>query len=192
VINKRLDAIQEYFRSFQVGEERGFEFFFRRSYAPLCQFANRLVNDRDAAEDLVQECFLNLWEKNAVIKNPLGIKSFLYTTVRNACYDFLRKEKRIEEARNELVYLAANEDKYALQEIVRAETINEIYSTLQSLPPRCREVFRMSCIEGRNHKEIAEQLGLSAKTVRNHKFRAMNLLRQKFANFILLLWLVFF
>jgi len=84
------------------GEERAFDFVFRRHYKSLCVQANLYVNDLDKAQSLVQECFIRFWEKREEIEKIEALSAYLSTMVRNRCIDYLRSLKRTEEMSEKL------------------------------------------------------------------------------------------
>jgi RNA polymerase sigma-70 factor (family 1) len=177
--NQDFDDVNGYRQAFQKGDEKAFDFFFRKYYAPLCFFANTYLNSEDDAEDMVQECFAKLWNRHAVMTNPQAIKSFLYTIVRNGCIDALRKKKTVGTAMHGFKYFGNALLNEELDEITHAEMIRKIYAVIHELPPRVQQVFRMYYIEGKNHDEIASELYTSPKTVSNQRLKALLLIREK-------------
>lgn len=174
------------FDTFRHGEEKAFDFFFRKYYPILRFFATGYLKDPDEAKDLVQECFVKLWEQRTRIVNAATIKTFLYTIVRNRCIDELRKKKTMAGRNKELSYLAHQWDTEEMTEVTRSETMAQIYAAIETLPPKMQQVFRLYFIEGKKFEEIAEQLQRSPGTVRNQKDRALVLLKGKLLSLITL------
>jgi RNA polymerase sigma-70 factor (family 1) len=171
--------------AFGRGEEKAFDYLFRAYYGALCLFAGNYLEIPDDARDLVQDCFVKLWSRRTALKNPQAIRSFLYTTVRNACLNVLRSKNRIS-LRDPLEpagFRDPLEDKW-LEKVVEAETLREIYVHVQSLPPRTREVFLKFYLEGKDCNAIALDLHRSPSTVRNQKNKALTILREKFQIFM--------
>ena len=75
------------------GDERVFKEIFKKYYLPVRSFAWRFVKDNDIAEDIVQDCFLNVWEKRLTFNVIAEIRNYLYTSTRNACLDHLKHEQ---------------------------------------------------------------------------------------------------
>ncbi|MCR5077083.1 MAG: sigma-70 family RNA polymerase sigma factor [Prevotella sp.] len=143
---------------------------FKFYYRPLCLYAlHYLKGGIDQAEDIVQDCFVRMWEHQP--RNP---KAFLYAAVRNACIDRLRKANPfltdVEPA--DLVGTISDEE---AQE--RSVDEAELWTAIDSLPSRCREIFLMSKRDGMRYREIAEELGLSEKTVEHQIAKALSRLR---------------
>lgn len=172
-------ALDELALSFQRGEERGYDHFFRLYFRHLCFFAASIVNNEEDAEDIVQACFSKMWARHATINNASSIRSFLYTAVRNACISQLRKRKL------SVVSLDANPEfslEFGEQDyekvLIEAETIREVYTAAEQLTGRAAEVFRLYFIEGKDDFEIGELLHTSPHTVRNQRKRAIEILRK--------------
>ena len=173
------DNIQDYAHAFQRGEEKGFTYFFNSLYPHLLYFASRLLNDRPAAEDVVGESFIKVWERRTTFRHPNVIKSYLYTTVRNTCINYLHQEKRAQAQEENLArHRQDSHEGYVLHEIIRAEVLREIHENIESLPSACRNIFKMLYIEGKTVREIAEELQLSIHTIKNQKAKGLASLRK--------------
>lgn len=85
--------LQLIFSEIKQGNQQAFEKFFKMFYAPLCGFALGFLGDRDEAEELVQDTFVKLWEKRDEISIETSLKSYLYSSVRNACFNYLKHLK---------------------------------------------------------------------------------------------------
>lgn len=152
---------------------REFEIGFRALYLPLGMYALRVVGDADDAEDVVGEAFARAWQAidgGAEIDN---FKAFMYSCVRNECVSFLR-------ARREHAALEDVPEVYdeAVDTSVRDA---RIWRAVDALPEKCREVFLMSKRDGLSQEEIAEELGISVKTVKNQMTKAFSRLREALA-----------
>ena len=147
-----------------------FEILFRKLYLPLGMYALRIVNDADVAEDMVQEAFMNTWERLEGGLEISNFKAFMYRSVRNECLSYLSslKEKVGEEFIPE-----AGED-----EIDTSFRDARIWKAIDELPEKCREIFLMSKRDGYSNEEIADELGISIKTVKNQMTKAFTRLRE--------------
>lgn len=163
---------------------------FYQYYAALCFFAEKLVQDRTEAEDIVEEVFIKLWEKEPDFSKHKNIKAILYIAVKNACFNFIAQRRRNNSKLNGFAYTIQQEtESYALLEIVHAEVLRGLYAELENLPTECRNVMQLVFIEGWEHKKIAEHLDISISTVKTHKARGINALRKKMSVSTLLLFL---
>ena len=179
--------------NFRKGDQQAFAVFFRLHYRPLCYFAAQFVQELPDAEDIVKESFIKLWGKHADFDNAQTIKSFLYITTRNACLNFLRHVQIKNTVHKEMAYLEENRcQELMLNQLIRLELMQEIYNEIEKMPEKRREVFKMAYIDGMKNDEIAQQLGLSIFTVKEHKAKALAYLRLRFSDkYILLLLLLF-
>lgn len=151
-----------------------FEILFRKLYLPLGMYALRIVDDADVAEDLEQDAFMKAWlyiENGGEIEN---FTSFMYRTVRNVCISYLRN--RPEMLGEELISEVADE------EIDTSFRDARIWKAIDELPEKCREIFLMSKRDGLSNEEIAEELDISIKTVKNQMTKAFSRLREALAD----------
>jgi RNA polymerase sigma-70 factor (ECF subfamily) len=163
---------------FHKGSSRAFDVLFDMFFPALCYFANKLIDDRQEAEDIVLDTFQKLWARREHFETMPNIKAFLYITVRNTCLNYIRhKETQRKRTREMLKLLPEPLEEDAEQHRIRAEVLQNIYSAIEKLPRKCREVFELSYFEGMKAQEIAEQLQISESTVRNQKVRALQLLK---------------
>ncbi len=146
----------------------------------LVYFAEQIVGIREEAEDIVAITFIKLWEKHRDFDSIPEIRSFLYVTTRNACLDFLRYSKRVSASQKDYSYWADNKEEEILHIMYDAEMLAEIRREIELLPKKCREIFKLAFFQGLRNPEIADKLGLSVKTVRNQRAKAVHLIRTAF------------
>ena len=149
---------------------------FDEYYVRLVHFSFQFIGDRDEAEDIVQDAFIKFWDySTSIADNGLAIKSFLYTSVKNASLNVLRHNK-VAEQHIQLQDRNPIEDS-VIHAIVKSEVLSEIYKAVESLPASCQQISRLGYFEGKKNHEIAEELGISINTVKTQKQRALKLLR---------------
>lgn len=149
---------------------REFESTFNRLYLPLGMYALRIVNDADTAEDIVQDTFINVWQTLESGIEIGNMKSYMYRSVRNECIAYLRRQK-------EFVGLG-NIPELNEETVDTSERDAKIWKALDALPERCRRVFLLSKRDGLSNEEIAEELNISIKTVKNQMTKAYGRLRE--------------
>ena len=152
-----------------------FDDLFKYNYRPLCLYALHYVQDVDLAEDIVQDSYASLWEKLQEGDHVLNLKSYLYMMVRNRCLDHLRKKGLPTESLKPYDTYGIIDDDDAQE---RSQTEARLWTAIDSLPEKCREVFIMSKRDGLKYEEIAEELGLSVNTVRNQISKALKVLKE--------------
>lgn len=150
------------------------EELFRYNYRPLCLYALHYLGDSDMAEDVVQECFATLWEKLEAGLAVANRRAYLYMTVRNRCLDQLRRKGMQTESLKPYDTYGIIDDDDAQE---RSQIEAKLWTAIDSLPEKCREVFLMSKRDGLKYEEIAIELGISENTVRNQISKALKVLK---------------
>jgi len=174
------------------GDEQVFETIFRTYYERLCNYANTILNDMDEAEEMVQSAFLTVWEKHDTLEIHTSVKSYLYRAVHNSCLNrvkhFKVRKTYGDSVKNQTELL--HDD--ASQDLIGSELDAIVANAIDSLPDQCKLVFKLSRFENLTYAEIAEQLGISVKTVENHMVKALKVLREKLKDYLpVLIWLLF-
>ncbi len=167
-------------------DERAFEELFRSHYESLCRSANLLLNDADEAEEMVQNVFVTLWEKRSRLEITTSVKSYLYRSIRNASLNRIKHEKVKREYTTEQELLSAPAAP-ASHQLLQKELQVQISLVIASLPEQCRLIFKMSRFEEMKYAEIADELGISVKTVENQMGKALKILRTKLKDYLILI-----
>jgi RNA polymerase sigma-70 factor (ECF subfamily) len=156
-----------------------FETLFRSEYKGMLLFAIRFVKEEEAAKEIVQEAFINLWEKRQSIDPERQVKSYLSTSVRNRCLNYLRDNKRFDGTLLTLenLYPVPSTEEHDRLEL--HELSIQIHNAIAELPEKCREVFQLSRFENMKYQEIASRLEISVKTVETQMSKALAHLRRK-------------
>lgn len=156
-----------------VQEELRLKELFDTYYSRLCDFAYYFVSDESEAENIVQQLFVDLWENRTRIFEERSLKQYLYTAVRNRCLNHLKRNKSTDFEDEPMA------DSDPSMRIQLAELNNYIAQLVDELPPKCRYIFLRSRRDGLTHKQIAEELDISTKTVENQVAKALKYLRAK-------------
>ena len=164
-------------------DSRVFDYLFNEYYTQLQYFAERLVSNREEAQDIVITAFRKFWSLKDNFQTANNIKAFLYITIRNQCLDFLRYRQRLNEVKKEYEthLLSEDEIKQAEQLIIESDLINKIYKEVQKLPNRCREIFILTYFKGLKTKEIATALQISESAVTTQRSLAIKYLKHAFS-----------
>lgn len=147
----------------------------------------KFVSDIDDAKEIVHASFVRLWEKHPGLDPDTNYKSYLYTSVRNKCLNKIRDSKKlvsIHEANNEMSSPGSS-----IVEVRELE--REITYALNTLPKKCRQVFELSRVEELKYAEIAEKMGISVKTVEAQMSKALKLMREHLADFLIVLFFIY-
>jgi RNA polymerase sigma-70 factor (family 1) len=154
-----------------------FRELYHRYQAGLFFQAYALLQNQQEAEDVVTESFMKLWNARSQFLSAGAAVNWLRITNRNACLDLLKHRKVVQQSIVELTADEAAKEWY--HEDLLGELLQEIYTTMQQLPEKSREVFRLRYIDGLKNEEIAGQLGIRHQSVRNHLATALKTLRLK-------------
>ena len=165
--------------------EQRFRQIFRALYPSLAFYATRLVQD-DEAEDIVQEAFMELWKRKEDIDDESHIKAFLYRIVYTKALNVIKHRtvvnnhadsvKKVTQFKLDYYNPETND---VMNYIEGLETRKQINDAIGELPAKCREVFILSYQHDKKNKEIAEQLGISIRTVEVHLYKAVKTLRAR-------------
>lgn len=169
-------------------DREAFDILCRDRYASMWSYA-RLFVDEASAEDVVQDVLFALWQKRRNLDTGSNLQGYLIRSVYNRCMNILKYRSRTRNYeswyRTKISDIISNylapEYNPIMTKVFNAELGESISKAIESLPPRCGEVFRMSYIDGLTDKEISESLGISVSTVENHIYLALRSLRSKLA-----------
>jgi RNA polymerase sigma-70 factor (ECF subfamily) len=163
---------------FKEGNVRAFQEVFEEFFPSLCYFAERLISDREEAEDIVLEVFTRLWQRKEHFETKANIKAFLYISTRNTCLNFLKYRERKEASSKEWQYLSEADAPTGYDyELINALVMQTVHEQVKALPPQCREVFKLIYFDNLTSAEVAARLGITTKTVLNQKLKAIRLIR---------------
>ncbi|MEN8123054.1 MAG: RNA polymerase sigma-70 factor [Bacteroidota bacterium] len=166
------------------GNIRAFEKVFRELYSPLCGYANKIINDPDKAEEIVQEVFYIIWKNKERLTIRVSLKSYLYKSVQNSCLQ-IAQHQLVKEKYRQFVINGDNDKQLSPDTELEVKEINKaIDQTLDSLPERCKEIFYMNRFEGLKYREIAEKMSISQKTVEANISRALKHLRKNLKQYV--------
>jgi RNA polymerase sigma-70 factor (ECF subfamily) len=187
-----IDEVQ-LLKAFAKGDKKAFEKLFKEYYGPACRYVIRIIRDQDTTEEIVQATFVNLWEKREMIRSDISFRSYLFRAAYNTALNYIKhrkvvarhvasKQDRIEEVRRNFV---SHQPDFELQKRIK--------NAVEELPPQCQRVFRLSREEGLKYHEIADELGISKKTVEVHMGKALKMLRESLGDYLtIFLPLIFF
>jgi len=168
---------QDLFSSLKAGEERAFEKLFRNYYAPLCYYASKILQNDAAAEEIVQDFFVRLWEKRADIEIETSLKNYFFRSVKNLCLNQIKHESvKLQHVKSVISEAESTEYSDHFQEVNLQKDIKE---GIAALPEKRREIFRLSREEGLKYREIADKLNISIKTVEAQMGLAIKTLRDR-------------
>lgn len=172
-------------KQLKTTDEKVFDQLFEKLWEPLYNYAAAILEDSDLAKDMVQEVWIDFWERRHTIKND-NLKAYLFKAVR------FRVFKEIRDSKLKATHLEALQILYEGnpdEEITSDQERNKlIEDNLKTLPEKCKEVFTLRHINGLKNKEIAEELSITESTVENHITKAIKLIKKGAALTVVLLF----
>ncbi|HEX2976516.1 MAG TPA: RNA polymerase sigma-70 factor [Bacteroidales bacterium] len=161
-----------------AGDSVAFSDIFTAYYKDLVLFAFSLTKDLCAAEDIVQETFVKLWEDHETIDIKSSLKSLLIKSVQNRFIDWYRHKKVVnnyaDHILNQSPLIEVDTDSYLL----RSELEGNIEMAVSNLPGKIKEAYQLSRVEGLKYREIAQKLNVSERTVEVRISKALQILRE--------------
>lgn len=169
---------QEWLLALRNGDEQALRRIFDQHYPLLLGDVYRIIPDEDTCQDLAQEVFVELWRKRADLDIHTSLRAYLRRAAVNRALTYLKSQRHLDFDGNDWSQAADTSD----QDIIRQEqqeTLEQaLHRAIATLPERCRVVFSLSRFEHLSHREIAQQLDISLKTIENQITKAMRLLRE--------------
>ncbi|PWJ60007.1 RNA polymerase sigma-70 factor (ECF subfamily) [Dyadobacter jejuensis] len=178
------NALESLFgRVVKKGDYYAFRELFTNHYRYLCNYAMRVVETREIAEEVVADVFVKLWKNREQIEVHTSFQAYIYRAVRNQALDYLKLKMHRQyekESLDSIQWSMSHADHFSpMDELAFNETYNHIERCIQALPCQCQVIFRLSREEGLRYKDIAEKLNISVKTVETQMSRALKVLRER-------------
>ena len=165
-------------QAIRAGDTSAFEALFREYHPRLCSFAYRFTGSREIAEELVQEAFLYVWQHRETLDVRDSMKTYLFSSVRNASVSWLRHERVVSQSTGQITELFRRSSDTADRAIESTERIAAVRAAIARLPEGSRMVLTLHREQGMTYREIADVLGISPKTVDAQMGRAFKSLRK--------------
>lgn len=163
-------------------DEKAFDELFRIYYPGLLSYAASILKDRPAAEEICIDVLLKLWQNRSSLPAITNLSKYLYTAAKHASISYMRSKGYKQQQQNLTIEEAGEYFEFELnnqdQKLINKETFEQINQAINSLPDRCRLIFRLIKEEGLKYSEVAELLDISVKTVENQMTIAMKKLTE--------------
>lgn len=168
------------------GNASAYEELFKQTFPRMLGYCRLFIQDQDQSNDLVQECFVNLWEKRQIIDPRQSVESLLFVMLRNRCLNYLRNQKNdlidksfnaLEE--NEIQHLYQLDFTGREEKSLEEQLIEAIRESVEELPEKRKLIFIKTKFEGKRNKDVADELGISVKAVEKHLHLAKEQIRQE-------------
>jgi len=170
---------KELLERMQDNDEQAFAFLFHRYWEELYIAAGKRLGHAASTKDIVQEIMTSLWvRRHAISTNEEGsLKAYLYTLLRFRIFDAIAQDRQKEISYNVFQQLLGLQQSHVLEEVISKELFRLIYEEIEAMPPTMKKVMQLSERQGYSNPEIATELALSEKTVRNLTSLALGRIR---------------
>lgn len=160
-------------KALKDGDLKAFDEIYYKYHKKLFAYSLKFIKSRADIEDLIQKIFVIIWEKRENINPEKSFNNYLFTIIRNEIYDFLKK-KAITEYYNDQIFAEIEETN---EDIEIKKLVEIIYSLIEKIPERRRQIFMMNRDLGMTYRQIATELGISENTVDTQIRNSLNYLR---------------
>lgn len=171
--------------------ERAFRKLYDYYFLDIYKYSLSILKSKDFAEENVQEVFLKVWLNRETLNLDKSFKAFIFTIARNQAFNFLSRAANDEVLKNAIFYesqKSQNNVDYSVREIDCKKMKKR---AIKLLPPKRKQIFKMSRKKGMSYEEISQELGISVHTVKNQMSKALETLRIFFHTNEELLLLIF-
>jgi len=161
-----IKELQERIASYS--DMKAYESLYKLLFNGVFRFAYSFVKSKEAAEEIVSDSFIKIWELGTKLAEIDNVKAYLFTITKNNSLNYItRNYKQIQLNIDDLEFddVIVWEDPEEI--FLSGEAVNRIKSAIKELPPQCRIIFQLVKIEGLSYQETATALGISLSTVRN-------------------------
>ncbi|MDX9881044.1 MAG: RNA polymerase sigma-70 factor [Prolixibacteraceae bacterium] len=181
---------EELITKIKLGDENAFRMLYEKYCRQLIRFAASYLPDISDAEEIIQNVFVELWERREQLDPERFVKNYLYRVTVNKVYNHLKRKVVERKYLQCLDVLETNTINEAEKKIYREELAGAVNHLLDRLPEQQRVIFYLSRWEGLSHKEIADQLQISVRTVENQVYRAVKYIRENIKTDHLVVFLI--
>lgn len=173
---------------------------FEQYKEPFARFAYSFVRDMVVAESLFVDALVDYWQRRDQLPENTNIPSYILTAVRNKALNYMRhqrvkqsaEEKILSKAQSDLEFRISSLESFTIEQLFVDEIGDIVRKSIAQMPEQTRRIFEMSRFENKRNAEIAEQLGISIKTVEFHITKMLKVLRENLKDYMLCLLIIFF
>lgn len=163
--------------SLKKGNRAAFEAIFDLYENRLYYFVFSITKSEYATEEILQEVFIKIWTKKETIDPKRSFESFIFTIAKNLTYNYLRNIANQQSLKEEYWKNISSLNEATKDSILLAEYEDIVHDILQQIPTQKRSIYILSKQQGKSNKEIADLLGITQKTVKNHLWKTLQIIR---------------
>ena len=163
-------------KKIREGDKAVFDKMFDDYYLPLCSFISSYVKNQQVIEDIVIDCFAKIWEERRSLEIKSSLQNYLVTIVKNSAISYLRQDQLRFSDPDQTMQSIPDEETDPLKD---AGILNKLYEAINKLPDQRRRILKMAAFEGKSYNQIANELQISANTVKTQMSRSYKFLKQE-------------
>ncbi|WP_456313880.1 RNA polymerase sigma factor [Pseudomonas shirazensis] len=161
----------------QIGNEKAFRKLFDLYYQDIYGYSISILKSKEAAEENVQDVFMKVWQNRENLNLDQSFKAYIFTIARNQAFNFLNKAANEATLKEEIFYESQKSHEQGDYGIREADCKKLRKEAMRQLPPKRKQIFKMSRKKGMSYEEISQELGISINTVRNQMSKALESMR---------------
>jgi len=174
---------------FQNGDETAMKLIFDNYYEGLCIYAESILRDHYAAEEIVEQLFIHLWVNVKTLTFNTSVKNYMYRSIHNNCLKYIDKRKNELKSFDKYIFhdpeiLRPVTDDYPLSILIVQELEQKAEEVMESLPDQCRKIYFLSRYENLSYPEIASKLKITVGTVKTQMSRAFQRFREELKDYL--------
>lgn len=172
-------------------DSKDFESVYLNNFSALHRYAYTILEDRELGEEMVHQVFLKILERKVPIDVRVSLKAYLFRSVNNECLNYIKHQKVKQNYQLQAANEMENRPETPSAKLSYKELELQLKRAINDLPEQCRTIFQLSRFEELKYAQIADQLGISIKTVEAQMSKALKRLRVKLADYIpLIIWML--
>lgn len=186
---KKLHHIHD--KAFLDSDSQDFETFYLDNFQALHRYAFTILNDSELAEEMVHRVFLKILERKDPLNVHASLKAYIFRSVNNECLNYIKHQKVKQTYQSYATNEMDNFPETPSSKLSYKELELQLKQAINDLPEQCRTIFQLSRFEELKYGQIADQLGISIKTVEAQMSKALKRLRVELADYLpLIVWML--
>jgi RNA polymerase sigma-70 factor (ECF subfamily) len=171
-------------KAYLDSDNRDFDSIYLGNFPALHRYAYTILNDKELAEEMVHQVFFKILERKEPLDVRTSLKAYLFRSVNNECLNYIKHQKVKQTYQSYATNEMENRPETPSSKLTYKELEYQLKRAINNLPEQCRTIFQLSRFEELKYAQIAEQLGISIKTVEVQMSKALKRLRVELADYL--------
>ncbi len=178
-----MEGEEKLLARFQEDPEKAFPDVFRAYYSTVCDQVYRVLGNPSEVEDVAQDIFYELYQKKDQLMIRSSLRAYLKRMARTRTLNHIRDKKWKWKEDESVLDHVQDRDAPVEMKMDAGKLREYLHAAIDRLPPKCRIIFGLKRFEGMSNREIADQLGISVKTVENQMTTALKRLTSAYRQY---------